>query len=156
MIKNFIPNSLKKFEGEISNAIIYEPPLFGLYFTALWCPPCVAFLEKLKKFYTAVNKDKKQFEICICSQDEEDEDFQELLKKSQWQGIPPDEPKVEELLAMFDVQYIPVLIIFDNDGRLIDADGTKSIKSEKKPEEIIQVWLEKSQKAKSLEKGNKK
>ena len=57
------------------------------------------------------------------------------------------DPKLEDLSAAFEIETIPVLIIFDKYGNLIEVNGRAAIQGKDKvsPEDTIKLWLEKSQ-----------
>ena len=152
MLKNFIPENLITKDGTIEKSKVFEAPLIGFYFSALWCPPCIGFNPVILDFYKKVNKEQKNFEIIMCSLDEDEDDFKQYLNKLPFPAIDYSDPKLEELSSAFEIETIPVLIIFDNNGNLIELNGRGALQGKNKasPEETIKIWLEKSK-----EKNNK-
>ena len=150
MLKNFIPENLITKDGTIEKSKVFEAPLIGFYFSALWCPPCVGFNPVILDFYKKVNKEQKNFEIIMCSLDEDEDDFKQYLNKLPFPAIDYSDPKLEELSSAFEIETIPVLIIFDNNGNLIELNGRGALLNKASPEETIKIWLEKSK-----EKNNK-
>ena len=146
MLKKFIPDTLLKNDGNIDKSTVFEAPLIGLYFSALWCPPCVGFSPLILDFYKKANKDEKKIEIIFCSLDEDEEDFKQYLQKLPFPAIDYNDSLLEDLSSAFEVETIPVLIIFDNNGHLIEVNGRSAIQGKDKvsPEETIKKWLEKS------------
>ena len=146
MIKKFIPEILVTKDGKVEKSKVFEAPLIGLYFSALWCPPCVGFNPLMLDFYKKANIDKLNIEIIFCSLDEDEEDFNQYLQKLPFPAIDYSDPNLEDLTSSFEIETIPVLIIFDNNGNLIDANARMSIqgKNKKTPDEAIKTWLEKS------------
>ena len=146
MIKKFIPDILVTKDGKVEKSKVFEAPLIGLYFSALWCPPCVGFNPLMIDFYKKANIDKLNIEIIFCSLDEDEEDFNQYLQKLPFPAIDYSDPNLEDLTSSFEIETIPVLIIFDNNGNLIDANARMSIqgKNKKTPDEAIKTWLEKS------------
>ena len=146
MLKKFIPDNLVSKNRNIGKAKVFEAPLIGLYFSALWCPPCVGFNPLMLDFYKKANSDKLNIEIIFCSLDEDEDDFNQYLQKLPFPAIDYSDPKLEDLTSAFEIETIPVLIIFDNNGNLIDANGRTAIQDKNKttPDETIKAWLEKS------------
>lgn len=52
-----------------SNAVV------GLFFSALWCPPCEQFLKDLLSFYESIKATQPDFEIVLISSDKDDKQF---------------------------------------------------------------------------------
>ena len=146
MLKKFIPDNLVSKDGKVEKTKVFEAPLVGLYFSALWCPPCVGFNPLMLDFYKKANIDKLNLEIIFCSLDEDEDDFNQYLQKLPFAAIDYSDPKLEDLTSAFAIETIPVLIIFDNNGNLIDVNGRTSIQGKNKttPDETIKTWLEKS------------
>ena len=146
MLKKFIPDILITQDGQVDKNIVFEAPLIGLYFSALWCPPCVGFNPMMLDFYKKVNSKEKILEIIFCSLDEDEDDFTQYLKKLPFAAIDYTDPKLEDLATAFEIETIPVLIIFDKYGNLIEVNGRGAIQGKNKvsPEEKIKLWLEKS------------
>ena len=146
MLKKFIPDILITQDGQVDKNKVFEAPLIGLYFSALWCPPCVGFNPMMLDFYKKVNSKEKILEIIFCSLDEDEDDFTQYLKKLPFAAIDYTDPKLEDLATAFEIETIPVLIIFDKYGNLIEVNGRGAIQGKNKvsPEETIKLWLEKS------------
>ena len=146
MLKKFIPDVLLTKDGKIEKTKVFEAPLIGLYFSALWCPPGVGFSPLMLDFYKKANKDKLNIEIIFCSLDEDEDDFNQYLQKMPFPAIDYSDPKLEDLSTAFEIETIPVLIVFDKFGNLIDVNGRAAIQGKTKvsPEETIKIWLDKS------------
>ena len=146
MLKKFIPEQLLTKDGKVEKAKVFEAPLIGLYFSALWCPPCIGFNPLLLDFYKKANKTQTNIEIIFCSLDEDEDDFRQYLKKLPFSAIDYSDPKLEDLSTAFEIETIPVLIVFDKFGNLIDVNGRTAIQGKNKlsPEETIKIWMEKS------------
>ena len=146
MLKKFVPDLLLTKDGTIEKTKVFEAPLIGLYFSALWCPPCVGFNPLMLDFYKKANSDKLNIEIIFCSLDEDEEDFKQYLKKLPFPAIDYSDTKLEDLTTAFEIETIPVLIVFDKYGNLIEVNGRSAIQGKNKlsPEKAIKAWLEKS------------
>lgn len=146
MLKKFLPEKLIHKGQVIDRSKILEFPLVGLYFAALWCPPCQEFYPIIENFYKKANEKEKQIEFVLCSLDEDEDDFKEFLKKIPFSAIDYNDPKLEDLISVFQVEGIPLLFVFDKNGRLIEKDGRKVMQGKDKlpSEEQVKKWLEKS------------
>ena len=144
MLKKYIPDQLLTKNGKVDKSKVFEAPLIGLYFTALWCPPCVGFYPIILDFYNKANNDKLNIEIIFCSLDEDENDFNQFYKNSPFFAIEYSDPKLKELSTAFEIEVIPVFIVFDKYGNLIDLNGRKAIQGKNKinPEEAIKKWME--------------
>ena len=151
MLKKFIPDNLVSKDGNVDKAKVFEAPLIGLYFSALWCPPCVGFNPLMLDFYKKANNDKINIEIIFCSLDEDEDDFNQYLQKLPFAAIDYSDPKLEDLTSAFEIETIPVLIVFDKFGNLIDVNGRMAIQGKNKvsPQETISRWIEKSNEKKA-------
>ena len=148
MLKKFLPEKYILKDGFINKSEVFEAPLIGLFFSALWCPPCNGFNSILIDFYKKVNADKKILEIIFCSVDEDISDYNQYLKIVPFPAIDFSDPKLEDLSTAFEIETIPVFIIFDKYGNLIELNGRIALqgKDKKSPEETIKNWMEKIQK----------
>ena len=153
MLKKFIPDILLTKDGTIEKEKVFKAPLIGLYFSALWCPPCVGFSPLMLDFYKKANNNKINIEVIFCSLDEDEADFQQYSQKLPFPAIDYSDPKLEDLITSFEIETIPVLIVFDKYGNLIEVNGRSAIQGKNKetPEETIKSWLEKSKKKNNTE-----
>ena len=76
----FGKNLLKKNESNAmsddTNALLPESNMvLGVYFSALWCPPCEQFLRDLIVFYSHIAESSGSFEIVYISSDKDEEQF---------------------------------------------------------------------------------
>jgi len=151
MLKKFLPEKFISKDGYINKSKVFEAPLIGLYFSALWCPPCTGFNSILIDFYKKVNVDKKNIEIIFCSLDEDGADYSKYLQTLPFPAIDFSDPKLEDLSTAFEIETIPVFMIFDKYGNLIELNGRMALqgKTKKSPEETIKKWMETSRKNRS-------
>ncbi len=59
-----------------------------VYFSASWCPPCLAFTPLLIDFYNEVNSEDKALEIILVPLDRTNEEFELYYKPMPWLTIP--------------------------------------------------------------------
>lgn len=127
-------NALSELFGEtLTDASGQEVPvdslkgkLIGVYFSAMWCPPCRAFTPELVKL-----RDRKddEFEVVFISSDRTEEDKQKYMKdyRMKWLTVPMDSPKVAELRRQFSVSGIPKLVVIDDQGNVISTEARKEV-----------------------------
>ena len=146
MLKKFIPETLLTSNGTTKKQEIFETPLVGLYFSAFSCPPCDKFHTFLMDFYKKVNSAKKNFELILCSLDEQEENFKKYLKQINFPAIDYNDPKLEDLSIALGVEGIPMLMVFDSNKHLIEEEGREAIQGNEDltPEETLEKWLKKS------------
>jgi len=99
--------------------------LIGVYFSAHWCPPCRAFTPKLVKFYNALAKENKAFEIVFVSSDRSKDAMYEYMTelKMPWLALPFGDKHKNILSKKYGVRGIPKLVILDSKGDLITGNG---------------------------------
>ena len=128
-----------------------DAPFFGVYFSAHWCGPCRGFTPKLINFYEVANKDKKQIEIIFASHDRSEAEFNEYFGTMPWLAVPFGNEAIENLNDVFEIQGIPYFLVFNNEGKLIDAKGRTTVEnrypkngySEQTVKTIIDIWSSK-------------
>lgn len=62
----------------------------GLYYSAYWCPSCIAFTPELVKFYKhfKASERKDNFEIIYISSDPDEKHFKEHMTSMPWLALP--------------------------------------------------------------------
>jgi nucleoredoxin len=134
-----LPQVLQNKKGEIAlSQVKDESPLIALYFSAHWCPPCRMFTPKLAEFYKTVNKNKKEIEIIFVSLDQNEDQFKEYYESMPWITVPYESDNRELLSDTYGIQGIPALLVFKNNGKLIDKNGRNTIMS--KQNGAIDQW----------------
>ncbi|CAL2031881.1 hypothetical protein CAEBREN_05304 [Caenorhabditis brenneri] len=116
----------------------------GLYFSASWCPPCRAFTPKLVRFFNEIKKNHPEFEVVFVSRDREDGDLREyfLEHMGEWVAIQFGDPKIQELLAQYEVKTIPSMRIIKPNGDVVVADARTEIQEKgSDPEALWEEWL---------------
>lgn len=99
----------------------------GLYFSALWCPPCVKFTQRLAKIYNNLKEKKEDFEIVFISIDRDEMGYNECYKSMPWLALPYNDETIKALLRYFNVQGIPSLVIIGPDGKTVSKEGRNLI-----------------------------
>ncbi|KAJ4763433.1 Kinase C-like zinc finger protein [Rhynchospora pubera] len=96
----------------------------GLYFGAHWCPPSRSFTEMLVKTYNELeNSEVGRFEVVFISMDRDENEFMASQKLMPWLAIPYNDKIRHDLSRIFDVKWIPTLIILGAEGNVISRDG---------------------------------
>ena len=84
------------FQNIFLSANIEEIPIseskniafFGLLFGDNWCPHCKNFIDFLRKEYSHVNNNNKEFEVLFESLDTNVKDFEANIRKMPWYHLP--------------------------------------------------------------------
>ncbi|GFR31757.1 nucleoredoxin [Trichonephila clavata] len=110
-----------------TESLCEEGKYLGLYYSAQWCPSCIAFTPELTQFYRqfkASNR-KEKIEIIYISSDSEEKQFKEQFAAMPWLALPfSDRHRQMELARHFRVQSIPALVIIDSlSAELITSCG---------------------------------
>ncbi|KVH94991.1 Thioredoxin-like fold [Cynara cardunculus var. scolymus] len=96
----------------------------GLYFGAHWCPPCCDFIAQLVEAYNdIINNTNQEFEVIFISTDRDRKEFELSLTKVPWLAIPFDDKSREDLCRIFEIKWIPSLILLGPDVRTISTNG---------------------------------
>jgi len=104
--------------------------VFGLYFSAHWCPPCRGFTPQLAEWYKTSLKDKGM-EIVFVSSDRDEKSFQEYFAEQPWLALSYSCRKEKEQLSnLFGVQGIPSFVVIDKDGSVITKNGRAAVSSD--------------------------
>lgn len=70
MLQNYLNFPMLSGSSIIDKPDFSRFELWGIYFSAHWCPPCRRFTPFLSKFYNAIKiRENKKFEILFVSQD---------------------------------------------------------------------------------------
>ena len=148
-VLNILPKKLLR--GEKEELFTAENiPLIGLYFSSNWCGPCKRFTPILINFYNIANKNKKQIEIIFCSSDQDKIHFQNYYSTMPWMAIPYGEEAKEILDEEYKINSIPMFLLFNNKGILIDSEARSKIQlkatkdgeiNENIVQKIINDWL---------------
>jgi nucleoredoxin len=101
--------------------------VFGLYFSAHWCPPCRGFTPKLAEWYQTSLR-AKGFEIVFVSSDKDEGQFKEYFAEQPWLALDfTDRKRKEQLSKAMNVEGIPSFVIVDKDGSVITKDGRAAV-----------------------------
>jgi len=104
--------------------------VFGLYFSAHWCPPCRSFTPKLAEWYSKSLKDKG-LEVVFVSSDRDEGAFSEYYGEMPWLALDyANRREKEELSKLFGIRGIPSLVIIDEDGFVITKDGRAAVSND--------------------------
>jgi nucleoredoxin len=115
-----IPLSHFKQEGMIT----------GIYFSAHWCGPCVAFTPKLVEKYNSLVKEGKKLDIIFVSFDRDVHNAKEYFADMSWKMLKYEKrDEAQKLAEIFDVEGIPYLTLLDENGKLITNDGREVLMS---------------------------
>eukprot|EP00927_Polykrikos_kofoidii_P068108 TRINITY_DN634_c0_g1_i4.p1 TRINITY_DN634_c0_g1~~TRINITY_DN634_c0_g1_i4.p1 ORF type:complete len:473 (+),score=81.32 TRINITY_DN634_c0_g1_i4:74-1492(+) len=116
--------------GQVFGAEALAGKVYGIYFSAHWCPPCRAFTPKLAEWYTKDLK-AKGFEVLFVSSDHDEVSFKEYFGEMPWLALDfADRKQKGQLSSIFEVKGIPSFVIIDSDGSTITKEGREAISSD--------------------------
>ena len=90
-----------------------EGKVFGLYFSAHWCPPCRGFTPKLAEWYRELKKGPlgEKFDIVFVSSDRDEGAFDEYFDEMPWLALPYGEREKKVGGYYIYMYYICIIII---------------------------------------------
>ena len=115
--------------GEKSAAEVLSSKKFiGIYFSAHWCPPCRGFTPVLAEFYEAAKEHGVEIEIVFVSSDPDPGSFNEYYATMPWTAqLFEERDKKGALANEFGVSGIPMLVILNSEGTVLDVDGRATV-----------------------------
>ena len=108
-------------------ASVQAAKIFGIYFSAHWCPPCRSFTPVLASVYEEANANGKVFEVIFATSDQSQAEFDGYYKTMPWLALPFGDARGNALSQQFGVTGIPRLVILKADGTVIDANARGAI-----------------------------
>jgi nucleoredoxin len=121
-------SELLSTDGAVATADALKGKTVGLYFSAHWCGPCRGFTPKLAEIYKGLKAAGKPFEIVFVSSDKDEAAFKDYFGDQPWLALPFSDRKAKAALSKkFKVQGIPTLVILDEEGGTITADGREAL-----------------------------
>jgi nucleoredoxin len=95
--------------------------IYGLYFSAHWCPPCRKFTPQLVAYYSQIAHDHPEFEIIFVSADKSAEDMATYMRESgmPWPAIEYGKLGNVPALQKYAGRGIPDLVIVDASGKVL-------------------------------------
>ncbi|ONK61144.1 uncharacterized protein A4U43_C08F26690 [Asparagus officinalis] len=94
-----------------------------LYFSALWCPPCRAFLPTLTDVYNKIKAKDPNFELVFISSDQDQKSFDDYYASMPWLAIPFGDDRKESLCKTFKVYGIPSLVAIGPTGKTVTTEA---------------------------------
>ncbi|CAH1233011.1 NXN [Branchiostoma lanceolatum] len=107
-----------------TSSLVGEGRYVGLYFSALWCPPCHGFTPNLARFYLNLKQQPgraEAFEVVLVSDDTDNDAFVQHFGRMPWLALPYSErQKKKDLCKKYEVFGYPMLVLLDaSSGDLI-------------------------------------
>jgi len=120
-------DKLQSQDGTVGTVDALAGKHVALYFSAHWCPPCKRFTPELAKSYESHLK-AKGLEIVFVSSDRDEDAFNSYYAEMPWLALPYAERDLKAKLSKkFKVSGIPTLVVLDESGELITADGREAV-----------------------------
>ena len=111
--------------------IVGNNEAIGIYFSAHWCPPCRGFTPKLVQTYNALKAQNKRFEVIFASSDRDQASFDEYFGEMPWLAVPfADRRRKEALSKVFGVEGIPMFVVLDSQGDIINGNARGAVSSD--------------------------
>lgn len=122
---------IQNASGEAVAVESLNETVVGLYFSALWCPPCRIFTPKLIEAYGAIREAGHAFEIILVSADRTEEQMTRYMTEygMPWLAVPFGAEHRHSLPRLHRVSGIPALVIVDVNGDVLAYDGVESVEA---------------------------
>ncbi len=116
-------------EGDSVKSRTLNADVYGIYFSAHWCPHCRAFTPTLVDFYNEVKKAEGNFEIIFVSSDKSEGAMFEYMKETKmpWLAMEYKCSEANDLKERFEITSIPTLVVLDKDGNVITKGGRPDV-----------------------------
>ena len=86
--------------------------IYGLFFSAHWCPKSESITSEIKNFYHAVNSTTPQFEIFFLSSDIDKKSYEKSIKTMPWYSFAYNSPEISQLENELNIYSIPDLLFY--------------------------------------------
>ncbi len=109
-------NLVSCYDEELASKQIY-----GLYFSAHWCPPCRKFTPQLVAYYNQIAHDHPEFEIIFVSADKSADGMATYMRESgmPWPAIEYGKLANVPTLQKYVGRGIPDLVVVDASGKVL-------------------------------------
>ncbi|CAM9144331.1 unnamed protein product [Phaeothamnion confervicola] len=123
-VRALIGDSLVSPDGTtVAAANALTGKVIALYFSASWCEPCKTFTPQLKELYATLAAAGKPFEVIFVSSDKSEEEFKAYHADMPWLALPFNGRRKAVVAALLNVRALPTLLVYDEESRLITAQG---------------------------------
>ena len=128
-LKDLFGETLVNADGDMVDIAELDGEKIGIYFSALWCPPCRAFTPSLVNAYNELKEQGKPFDLVFVSHDRSEDAMARYMQDYDmpWQALNFNDPRRENLTTKFGVRGLPTLVIVDADGDLLSSDGRSDV-----------------------------
>ncbi|ETV63982.1 hypothetical protein H257_19084 [Aphanomyces astaci] len=131
-------HSTKQSSTVPTSTVLEGKVIVGLYFSAHWCTPCREFTPVLAAMYAKVVALHPEFEIVYISSDQSPGQFDATFDSMPFPALPYVNRDIKaELVASFNVPWVPFLVFVDAVGNVIERDGRRLFVSAKS---VDTVW----------------
>ncbi|KAF8028453.1 hypothetical protein BT93_E1154 [Corymbia citriodora subsp. variegata] len=96
--------------------------IFLLYFSALWCPLCRAFLLVLMEAYEKIKATDNAFEVIFISSDKNQTTFNHYFAQMPWLALPLGDERKKFLSHKFKVKEIPMLVVIGPTSQTVTTE----------------------------------
>lgn len=132
LLAGILGETLINAEGVTTAADQIHAEKIGLYFSAIWCPPCRNFTPLLVDAYNELQSAGESFEIVFVSADRSAADLKRYMIEYNmpWQAIPFDANARAALPQQHRVRGIPSLVIIDAEGNVLSPNAVAAIRDQ--------------------------
>ncbi|MBK7267730.1 MAG: redoxin domain-containing protein [Ignavibacteriales bacterium] len=130
--------TVKMIDGKDFSPKQLEGKYYLIDFWGTWCMPCIEEIPSIEKAYAKFSS--KGFEIISLAFNSPEEDFKNQRKKTPmpWLHALLSDADADKLAMLYNVQYIPKMLLVGPDGKIIANEETlRDGGLEKKLEEIF-------------------
>jgi nucleoredoxin len=140
-LEDLVGEKLINASGEDVATSSLDSKLYGLYFSAAWCPPCHFFTPKLVQFQ---EEHKDRFQVIFVSDDNSAAEQKKYMEefKMPWPAVPYDSKERETLAKKYDIVGIPSLIVLDSKNNVVSTQGVVQVMQN--PSGAIAEWAKKA------------
>ncbi|KAG5186261.1 thioredoxin [Tribonema minus] len=126
-LRDLLGPEFERADGTKVGPEALQGKVLGLYFSADWCAPCKQFTPLLKETYEAVKAAGKELEIVYIGSDKEESEQKSYFGTMPWLAIPYGSKHRAIVPRLLGVQGLPTLLIFDENDKLITANGRMDV-----------------------------
>jgi len=115
--------------GQVGIQALQTKAIIGIYFASRSCPACGAFTPQLVSTYNELMRTDKSFEIVLASVDASSADLSGYMQQyaMAWLALPSGGEAVLQLVKRYDVEWIPTLIVIDEERKTITKTGREDV-----------------------------
>ncbi|MFO7893192.1 MAG: thioredoxin-like domain-containing protein [Longimicrobiales bacterium] len=123
-------DTLLRADGSVEGIEAVEgAALIGIYFGSSQCPACASFTPMLVDAYGQLEEEGRSFEVVYVSLDPGEASMLSYMAEAgmSWLAVPWRGSHSSALLNRYDVEWIPTLVIIDDEGSTVSREGAQEV-----------------------------